>query len=74
MVYFFVLASTNMLGLVEIVNHNIVSGQAVSLKLETVMCSNILSVRRCLYSGMAFEKAVSKGNFKDLENLNFDKL
>lgn len=71
-VYFFVLVSTNMFGLVEVVNHRIVSGQAISLILGSVPTFSVFGgVFMAIWSlRKRFQKRISSM----LASLDSDKL
>lgn len=71
-VYFLVLASTNMFGIVEIVNHNVVSGQAASLILLCVPTFSVLG--GVFIAAWRLRKRYRKVILRILENLNLDKL
>ena len=71
-VYFFVLVSTNAFGLVEVVNHRIVSGQAISLILG---CVPTFSVFGGVFMAMwSLRKRFQKRISSMLASMNSDKL
>ncbi len=71
-IYFFVLVSTNTFGLVKIVDHRIVSGQAISLVLG---CVPTFSVFGGVFAAMwSLRKGFRKRISSMLASMNSDKL